>query len=116
MWPEAGWVQGFFQTWWEKAWNERLFLASQILVGLVDPISAGRIENIKVHRVFERLGFVRHVRWDAEHFTGMDDDFPAVDPELQRPVQNVSELFVVVAVARGQFRLSSEALAPSMIS
>ena len=26
------------------------------------------------------------------------DDFPAVDPEFQRPVQDVSELFVVVAV------------------
>jgi hypothetical protein len=52
------------------------------LVGLVDPIGAGRIENIEVNRVFERLGFVRHVGGDAEHFAGVDDDFLAIDPEL----------------------------------
>src|ERR1019366_4382058 len=102
-WTEAGWVQNLAcqnldQKWRKKAWNRRLFLASQVLVGFVDPIGAGRIENVEVHRVFERLGLVRHVGGDAEHFAGVDDNFLAVDPELQRSVEDVSELFVVVAV------------------
>jgi hypothetical protein len=77
---------------------QRLFLSPEILVGLVDPIGARRIEYIEIDGVFERLGLVRHVRGNAEHFAGMDDDFFAVDPELERTVQDVGELFVVVAV------------------
>jgi hypothetical protein len=68
------------------------------LVSLIDPIGARRIENVEIDRVFERLSFVRHVGGDAENFAGVDNDFLTVDPELQRSVENVSELFVMVAV------------------
>ncbi len=44
------------------------------------------------------FGLVRHVRRDAEHFARVNDDFFTVDPELQRAVENVRELLVVVAV------------------
>lgn len=39
-----------------------------------------------------------HMGRDAEHFTGVDHDFFAIDPELERAVEDVSELLVVVAV------------------
>ena len=38
------------------------------------------------------------LRRDAEDFAGVDDDFFAVDPELERAFENVGELLVVVAV------------------
>ncbi len=62
--------------------SSRLFLAAQILVGFVDPVGARRIENVEVHRIFERFGLVRHVRRDAENFSGMHDNLLAIDPEL----------------------------------
>ena len=73
-------------------------MAPQILVAFIDPIGAGRSEYIKIHRIFQRLGLVRHVRRDAEDLSGMHHDFLAADPELQRTIEDVSELFVVVAV------------------
>jgi len=78
--------------------NGRLFLASKVLVGLIDPISAGRVEDVEIHRVFESLGHVRHVGRDAEHFARVDDNFAAIDAELQCPVKDVSKLLVVMAV------------------
>jgi hypothetical protein len=82
----------------DEGMDERLFLATQVLVSLVDPIGARRIENIQVYRVFERLSFVRHVSGDAENFAGVNHNLSPVDPELQRTVQDVRELLVVVAV------------------
>ncbi len=91
-------MQNLFQTWRKEAWNGKLFLASQILVGLVDPIGAGRIEDVEVDGIFERLGFVRHVRGDAQNLAGVDHDFVAVDRKLQGALKDISKLFVVVAV------------------
>jgi len=77
-----------------------LFLSPEILIGLVDPVSAGRIEDVEVDSVFEGFGFVRHVRRDAERLAGVDHDFLAVDPEFERSFENVGELLVVVVVFR----------------
>ena len=60
----------------------------------------GGIENIEINRIFKRFGLVRHMRWDAKNFARADDNFLAVDPELQRAVEYVGELFVVMAVQR----------------
>ena len=46
----------------------------------------------------KRFGFVRHVRRDAKNLSGMDNNFTAVDPELQRTIQYVRQLLVVMAV------------------
>jgi hypothetical protein len=78
--------------------SRRLSLSSQVLIGSIDPIGARRIENVEIHGVFERLGLVRHIRGNAENFSGVDHNLLAVNPKLQRPVENVCKLFVVVAV------------------
>jgi hypothetical protein len=82
----------------EEDMGEKLFLASQVLISFVDPIGARGIEDIKIDRVFESFSLVRHVRRNAEHLTRVDNDLLAVNPELQRSIQNVGELFVMVAV------------------
>jgi len=75
-----------------------LFLSPQVLVSLVDPIGAGGIEDVEVDSVFHGLGFVWHVRRDAESLAGVHNDFAAIDPELESAFENVGELLVVVAV------------------
>jgi hypothetical protein len=71
---------------------------AKIVVGLVQPVFPRRVEDIEIDSVFERPGFVRHVRWDAEDFPGVHDDFFAVDRELQRAFQDVRHLLVVMMV------------------
>src|SRR6266702_736708 len=41
---------------------------------------------------------MRHVWGNTEHFAGVDHDLSAVDGELQRAFENVSELLVDMAV------------------
>ena len=50
--------------------------------------------------VFEGEGFVRDVGRDAKDFAGVDDDFSAFEDEFQGTVEDVGNLFVVVAVER----------------
>lgn len=69
---------------------------AEVVVGFVQPIFAGRIEDIEIHGVFESPGFVRHVRGDAQDFAGVYDDFFSVDGEFQRAFQDVGDLFIVV--------------------
>jgi len=83
---EANWIPGFFQK-WQTAWSRNLFLASQILIGLVNPIGTRRIEHVKIHCIFECFRLMRHVRRDAKHLAGMDNDFFAVNPKLQRAIE-----------------------------
>jgi len=77
---------------------DELFLSPEILVGLINPVGAGWTEYVEVDGVDDGLGFVRHVGRDAEYFAGVDHDLFAVDPELERAVEDVGELLVVVAV------------------
>ena len=80
--------------------DPELFLSPEILVGLVDPIRTGRIEDVEVNGIFERLSLVRHVGRNAERFAGVDHDHFSVDPELERSFQDVGQLLVGVAVLR----------------
>src|SRR5256885_7987345 len=73
---------------------------SQIVVGLVQPVLARRIEDVQVHGVFERPGLVGHVRGDAQHFAGTHHQLLAVDGKFQRAFENVGDLFVVVVMQR----------------
>lgn len=73
-------------------------LAAKIIIGLVDPVGTGRVEDVEVHGVDQSLGFVRHVRRDGQNFTGVDHDLPAVDPELQGAIEDIGNLFVVMAM------------------
>ena len=75
-----------------------LLRTPQILVAFIDPIGAGRGEDIEIDCVFNRLGLMGHVGRNAEHFAGMHDDLFSVDPEFQSAIEDVSELLVVVAV------------------
>src|SRR5215469_8877634 len=44
------------------------FGVTQISVGFVEPVLTWRIEDVYVDRIFNGLGLVRHVGWNAEHF------------------------------------------------
>src|ERR1700731_3493567 len=93
-----------FETRFQKLrltkWSRKLFRASQVLIGLIDPIGAGRIEDIEVDSIFDSLGFMRHVGGNAEDLARVNDDFLAVDPKFQGTIENVGQLLVVVAVFR----------------
>ena len=78
--------------------DPRSLAATEIFVGLFDPVLAGRIKDVKIDCVFEGLGFVRHVAGDEQNLAGFDDDDLAVDPEFKRAFQDVGDLFVLVAV------------------
>src|SRR5262249_54572501 len=77
-----------------------LFLAAEIIVSFVHPVSAWRIEDVEVNCVFHGFGFVRHMRRNREYFTSMNNDFLAIDPEFKGAVENIGDLLVVVAVQR----------------
>src|SRR5438876_3111189 len=72
----------------------------QVVVCFVQPVFARRVEDVEVHGIFERPGFVGHHRRDAQHLAGAHHDFLAVDREFQRALQDVRHLFVVVVMQR----------------
>ena len=78
----------------------RLATVPQVVVGFVQPILAGGIEHIQVNRVFKGPSLVRHVGRDAKHFSGFDDDLPAIDGKLERAFHNVRHLFIVMVMER----------------
>jgi len=53
--------------------------------------SRAGIENVEVDRVFQRPSFMRHVRWNTQHFAGLDhDSLPSIanlrhPPEYKSP-------------------------------
>jgi hypothetical protein len=77
-------------------------LEAAIGVVAVDPVLAGWVEDVEVYGVFESVGFVGEVGWDAEDFAGADDDFFVAafvrDEELERAFENVADLFIVMMV------------------
>src|SRR5260370_13109199 len=83
-----------------EAWVWSLLPSPQVLVRVIDEVGARGIEDVQSHSVFERLSLVRHVRGNAENLARMDHDLLAVNPELQRTVEDVSQLLVVMAVLR----------------
>ena len=93
----------------EAAWSviqvlaygmDGLFAATQVLISLVNPVGARRIEYIKIDRVLHGFRPVRHVRRDGQHLAGVHHDLFAVNPELQCAFQNIGELLVVMTVQR----------------
>ena len=78
----------------------RFVLFAEVGVVAIDPVLAGRVEDVEVDGVFERVRFVREIRWDAEDFAGANGDFLVsglgLEDELQRALEDVADLFVVV--------------------
>src|SRR5229473_4607858 len=70
----------------------------QISVGLIDPVGAGRVEDIEIDGIREGLGPVWHVGRDRQDLAGIHHNHFAVDPEFQRALQHIGNLLVVVAV------------------
>src|SRR5258707_50547 len=73
-----------------------LAAVTKIVVGLVDPVGAGRGEDVEIERVLKGPSFMRHVRGNAKNFAGADDDLLAIDGEFQCAFEDVGELLVVV--------------------
>jgi len=89
------------------------FSIAQVNISLVEPVLARRIEDIKVHGILHRLSLMWHVGRNTQDLTGAHKDLFAVDPELQRAFQNVSELFVDVAMFGNNTSLFSKEHAPA---
>src|SRR5260370_41816925 len=72
----CGWAAG--KSLLGPATARTLTAVPQIVIGLVEPVFARGIEDIQVHGIFQRPGFVGHVWRDAQHFAGADDDLLAI--------------------------------------
>src|SRR6267378_3263783 len=83
---------------WDKSAHRApswtLTAVPQVVVRLVQPVFARGIEYVEVDGIFERPGFMRQVRWDAQHFAGVNDDLLAIDGEFQRAFKDVGHLLV----------------------
>src|SRR6516165_3140229 len=75
-------------------------LPAKILVGLVYPVPARRIENVQIYGILQRFSLVGHVGRNAEHLARVHHYFLVVNPELQRAFQDVGDLLVYVTVQR----------------
>ena len=70
-------------SWKKNCTPDDLAAVAQIVVSLVEPVRAGRSENVEIEGILERPGFMRHVGGDTENFAGAHDDLFAIDGELQ---------------------------------
>ena len=61
---------------------DRLFAAAQVLISLVNPVGARRVEDIEIDRVQQGFSFVRHVRRNGQDLARIHHDLLAVNPEL----------------------------------
>jgi hypothetical protein len=73
---------------------------AKVVVGLVEPVFAGRGEDVEVEGILKSPGFVRHIRRDRENFAGAHHNLFPIDGEFQRAFENISKLLVVVMVQR----------------
>src|SRR5258708_33791659 len=64
---------------------------TQIIVGLVQPVFARGIEDIKIDGIFERPGLVRQVRREAQPPSAAKHQLPPLKRQLSRPPPAVSE-------------------------
>src|SRR2546427_499825 len=72
--------------------------ASQIFILSREPVSANGTEDVQIHRVFDRHCAVRDIRRDVQHFAFPHQHRPALELELQRSFQDVSDLLAFVLV------------------
>src|SRR5580765_3115637 len=77
-----------------------LLLSPQVLIGLINPVGARRSKDVEIDSVFQGQRLMRHVRRNTEHFSRVNDNFFAVDIELERALDDVGQLLVVMAVKR----------------
>jgi hypothetical protein len=70
------------------------------LIRFVDPVRAGRRENVDVDRVFNGYCLMRHVGRNTQKLAGSDDNILAVDRKPEGTFLHVRNLLVNVAVHR----------------
>ena len=73
---------------------------AEVVVGLIKPVFAGRVEDVEIDSVFEGPGFVRHVGRDTQDLPCADDDLLAVNGKLKSTFEYVCDLLVVVVMLR----------------
>jgi hypothetical protein len=66
-----------------------LTAVAQIVVSLVEPVGAGRSEDVEIEGILERPGFMRHVRGDAKNFAGAHDDLLAINGKFQCALEDI---------------------------
>ena len=71
---------------------------AQVSVGLINPVGAGRVEDVEIDGIRERLGPMWHVGRDGQDLAGIHHNLFAVDPEFQRALQHIGDLLVVMTV------------------
>jgi hypothetical protein len=89
--------------WWVLAGptaGRTLTTVAEVVVGFVEPVFAGGIEDVEINGVFDGPGFVGQVGRDAQDFAGADDDFAAIDGKFQGAFEDVGYLLVVVVMQR----------------
>jgi hypothetical protein len=72
--------------------------APEIAIGFCEPIGPRRVKDVEVNGIFKGLGLVRHIGRNGEHLTATNDDLSAVDQKLERPLENIAELFIDVTM------------------
>src|SRR5215831_11938959 len=85
-----------------------LLPSPKILVGFVNPVSAGRGEDVQIHRILESYSFMRHVRRNAKYLARVDHNLFAIDIKLQRAFDDVGQLLVLMAMQRYDASLLEE--------
>ena len=80
---------------------DELLVSAQVLISLVNPVGAWRVEDVEINRVRQGFRFVRHVRRDGQNLARVYDDLLAINPKLERAFQHIGELLVVMTVQAG---------------
>src|SRR6202021_3721303 len=71
--------------------------APQIPIGAIEPVGPRRSKDVEIDRLHKGFRLVRHVRRYGEHLASIDHDFFTINPKLQRALENVCALLVMVA-------------------
>src|SRR5439155_551522 len=75
----------------------------QLVVRSGQPVLARRAEHVHVERVLEGERAVREERWDHDDLAGAHRELLGAvlaEPEMQRPLEHVGDLLVLVRVSR----------------
>src|SRR5882762_2926047 len=78
--------------------SQTLLRLPQVPIGLVNPVRPRGSKDVQVDRVDQRFCLMRHVGRDGQNLAAVDNDDATIDPELQRALEDVGQLLVVVAV------------------
>jgi hypothetical protein len=104
-----GLSDGNFRTGFRAADFGLKILLAEVAVVFVDPVLAGRGEDVEVDGVFEGDGGVGKVGGEDDDFAGVDGVGGAVvEVEADRALEDEGELFVGVRVARDDASLGED--------